>query len=73
MKSSFQVGKGFDETTLDGRNVHALLTLNGTTLTEVQTEHGIPRLLVERKFSPDHVVIKVQLKNITSYRVYDAV
>lgn len=72
-KSWFQVGQTFIEKTVDGRQVHDLFTLNGTTLRETQKEHGKHTLIIKRKFSTQHVLVSFQIKDIISNRVYDAV
>lgn len=72
-KSFFQIGQKFKLTTADGRHVMALFTLKNNVLTEHQEQNGKPTVIIERTFSKEHVVVKIQIKDIISNRVYDAI
>lgn len=68
---SFELGKEFDEETLDGRNVKSVVTLDGNTLTHNQGG-GKPSTII-RVFSATQMVATMTVGNVKCTRRYKAV
>jgi hypothetical protein len=58
----FKVGEEKDITTLDGRKVKNVFTLEGSKLTEKQI--GIKSLIIERLFSENQLVVTSTIDNV---------
>ncbi|XP_067626084.1 probable fatty acid-binding protein [Eurosta solidaginis] len=68
---TFQLGKEFDEETLDGRKVKSIMTLDGNKLIEEQK--GEKHVTIVREFSDSQLVTTITLNNIRCVRVYKAI
>lgn len=67
---SFELGKEFDEETLDGRNVKSVITLEGNKLT--QKQGGEPPSTIIREFTEKDMVATMTVGNVTCTRKYAA-
>lgn len=65
---TFELGKEFDEVTLDGRNVKSKMTLEGNVLT--QQQGGDPPSTIIREFGDKEMTTTLKVKDITSVRKY---
>lgn len=64
----FELGKEFEETTLDGREVMSVMTLNGNVLT--QEEGGDPPTTITRVFGEKEMVATMKVNDVTCTRKY---
>jgi len=67
---SFELGKEFDEETLDGRNVKSVITLEGNKL--IQKQGGEPPSTIIREFTETDMVATMTVGNVTCTRKYAA-
>lgn len=67
---SFELGKEFDEETLDGRNVKSVITLEGNKL--IQKQGGEPPSTIIREFTEKDMVATMTVGNVTCTRKYAA-
>lgn len=67
----FELGKEFDETTLDDREVKSICTLEGNTLTHKQG--GAKPSTITREFSPTEMVAVMKVGEVVCTRKYKAV
>lgn len=58
---------------MDRREVSALFTLDGTTLTHTQQQPGKPDFIISWTFSSKFVAVSIKIKDISSFRLYQAV
>lgn len=64
----FELGKEFDETTLDGREVKSVVTLEGNTLTHKQG--GTPPSTIIRVFGEKEMIATMTVNKVTCTRKY---
>lgn len=67
---SFELGKEFDEETLDGRNVKSVMTLEGDKL--IQKQGGDPPSEIIREFTDNGMVATMKVKDVVCTRKYVA-
>jgi len=67
---SFELGKEFDEETLDGRNVKSVITLEGNKL--IHKQGGDPPSEIVRDFSEKEMVATMKVKDVVCTRKYVA-
>jgi len=67
---SFELGKEFDEETLDGRNVKSIITLEGNKL--IQKQGGEPPSTIIREFTETDMVATMTVGDVTCTRKYVA-
>lgn len=65
---NFQLGKEFDEETLDGRNVKSVMTLEGNKLTH--KSGGTPPSTIVREFNENEMVATMTVNNVVCTRKY---
>ncbi|XP_074029530.1 fatty acid-binding protein, liver isoform X1 [Leptinotarsa decemlineata] len=66
----FTPGKEFDQETPDGRKVKAVITVEGDTLKEVQTNADGTITTIDRTFSADEIKMVMSIGDITATRTY---
>ncbi|XP_055326342.1 fatty acid-binding protein, muscle-like [Sitodiplosis mosellana] len=64
----FELGKEFDETTLDGRDVKSVITLDGNKLTHEMS--GDPPSTIIREFGDKEMNATMTVKNVVCTRKY---
>lgn len=64
----FELGKEFDEETLDGRQVKSVITLEGNKL--IHKQGGDPPSEIIREFGEKEMVATMKAKDVTSIRKY---
>lgn len=64
----FELGKEFDETTLDGREVKSVMKLEGNKLT--QEEGGDPPSTIIREFGEKEMIATMKVGNVVCTRKY---
>lgn len=67
----FELGKPFDEETLDSRNVKSVITLEGNKL--IHKQGGDPESEIIREFGEKEMVATMKVKNVVCTRKYEAV
>lgn len=67
----FELGKEFDETTLDDRNVKSVVTLEGNKL--IHKQGGSNPSTIIREFTPTEMVATMTVGNVVCTRKYRAV
>lgn len=67
---SFELGKEFDEETLDGRNVKSVMTFEGDKL--IQKQGGEPSSEIIREFTENGMVATMKIKDVVCTRKYVA-
>ncbi|KAJ6635421.1 Fatty acid-binding protein, heart [Pseudolycoriella hygida] len=67
----FELGKEFDETTLDDRQVKSICTMEGNTL--IQQQGGAKPGTITREFSATEMIATMKVGNVTCIRKYKAV
>lgn len=67
---SFELGKEFDEETLDGRQVKSVMTLEGNKL--IQKQGGDPASEIIREFGEKDMVATMKVKEVVCTRKYAA-
>lgn len=67
---SFELGKEFDEETLDGRQVKSVMTLEGNKL--IQKQGGDPKSEIVREFGEKEMIATMKVKDVTCTRKYVA-
>lgn len=65
---TFELGKSFDEETLDGRNVQSVITLDGNKL--IQNQGGDPPSTIIREFGDKEMIATMKVKDVTCIRKY---
>lgn len=65
---NFELGKEFDEETLDGRNVKSVVTLEGNKL--IQKQGGSPKSEIIREFGDKEMVATMKVNNVVATRKY---
>lgn len=68
---TFELGKEFDEETLDGRNVKTVITLEGNKL--IQKQGGEPSSEIIREFGPNEMVATMKVNDVVCIRKYKVV
>ncbi|KAG5862355.1 hypothetical protein JTB14_023351 [Gonioctena quinquepunctata] len=66
----FVPGQEFDQDTPDGRKVKAVITVDGDTLKEVQTNTDGSKTTIDRTFSADEVKMVMSIGDISATRIY---
>lgn len=64
----FELGKEFEEETLDGRKVKSIITLDGNKLTHKQG--GNPPSTIIREFKDNEMIATMKVKNVVATRKY---
>lgn len=64
----FELGKEFDEETLDGRQVKSVMTLEGNTLT--QKQGGTPPSTIIREFGDKEMIATMKVNDVNCIRKY---
>lgn len=64
----FELGKPFEEETLDGRKVTSVITLEGNKL--IQKQGGDPPSEIIREFGPTEMTATMKVNNIVCTRKY---
>ncbi|KAF2900140.1 hypothetical protein ILUMI_06058 [Ignelater luminosus] len=67
---TFKPGVEFDQETPDGRDVKSVITIDGCTLHEVQTDDSGKETILDRIFSNDEVKVVLKIDNVTATRIY---
>lgn len=67
---TFELGKEFDEETLDGRNVKSVVTLEGDKL--IHKQGGEPESTIIREFTDKDMVATMTVGNVVCTRKYAA-
>lgn len=65
---TFELGKEFDEETLDGRQVKSVMTLDGNKLT--QKQGGSPPSTIIRDFGEKEMIATMSVNNVVCTRKY---
>lgn len=65
---SFELGKEFDEETLDGRNVKSVVTLEGNKL--IHKQGGDPSSEIIREFTDTEMIATMKVGTVTCTRKY---
>lgn len=65
---TFELGKEFEEETLDGRKVKSIMTLDGNKLTHKQGGH--PPSTIIREFKDNEMVATMKVKDVVCTRKY---
>lgn len=68
---TFELGKEFDEVTLDGRRVRSVITLNGNRM--LHKQGGIPESVIVRYFGETEMVAYMKADEVISICEYTAV
>ncbi|CAH0549574.1 unnamed protein product [Brassicogethes aeneus] len=69
----FKPGVEFDQETPDGRDVKATITVDGTTIHEVQKDADGKTNTLDRTWSPTEVKMVMTIDNITATRIYKVI
>lgn len=64
----FQLGKEFEEETLDGRNVKSTITLEGNKL--IHKQGGNPSSTIIREFKENEMIATMTVKDVKAVRKY---
>lgn len=64
----FELGKEFEEETLDGRKVKSVITLDGNKL--IQKQGGKPPSTIIREFKANEMITTMKVKDVTATRKY---
>lgn len=67
-EQTFEIGKEFEEETLDGRRVKSVFTWEGNKL--VQKQGGKPPSTITREFKENELITTLKVKDITAVRKY---
>lgn len=68
---SFELGREFEEETLDGRNVKTVMTMEGNKL--IQKQGGDPPSEIIREFGPTEMVATMKVNGVVCTRKYKVV
>ncbi|XP_018321648.1 myelin P2 protein isoform X2 [Agrilus planipennis] len=66
----FKPGEEFDQETADGRKVKSTITVDGSTLHEIQKDANGKETTIERIFTDDEIKMICKVDDIVSTRIY---